>query len=201
MTESRIGGQAPSFKSFRGTIVGSCLAEREVSRKSPWKNQSRLSGDLLSLSGQGTAPARATVDFYRDQGLDCIPTGPGSLAHLSFTVPGVVDAYLSLLERYGTLSLARVSGAGHPAGGEWFSRLAEHGASGPKLDGIRSARDDFYRGDLARTLVNSAKSVGGILELAARGRSTFSELRRYAPVAAAMATLSPTFWAEWPGSV
>ena len=37
--------------------------------------------------------------------------------------------------------------------------------------------------------------------LAARGRSTFSELRRYAPVAAAMATLSPTFWAEWPGSV
>ena len=175
------------------------------------------SGDLLSLSGQGTAPARATVDFYRDQGLDCIPTGPGSLAHLSFTVPGVVDAYLSLLERYGTLSLARVlepaiqlaeSGFPHyeymvdaldsdatreqfalypPGGSKIFydrgalprpgtlllqpglatilKRLAEHGASGPRLDGIRSARDDFYRGDLARTLVNSAKSVGGILEL------------------------------------
>ena len=40
-----------------------------------------------------------------------------------------------------------------------------------------------------------------LISLAARGRSTFSELRRYAPVAAAMATLSPTFWAEWPGSV
>ena len=37
--------------------------------------------------------------------------------------------------------------------------------------------------------------------LAARGRSTFSELRRYAPVAAAMATLAPTFWAERPESV
>ena len=37
--------------------------------------------------------------------------------------------------------------------------------------------------------------------LAARGRSTFSELRRYAPVAAAMATLTPTFWAERPQSV
>ena len=37
--------------------------------------------------------------------------------------------------------------------------------------------------------------------LAARGRSTFSELRRYAPVAAAMATLTPTLWAERPESV
>ena len=55
------------------------------------------SGDLLSLSGQGTAPSGATVDFYKSQGLDCIPTGPGPLAHLSFTVPGVVGAYIALL--------------------------------------------------------------------------------------------------------
>ena len=41
----------------------------------------------------------------------------------------------------------------------------------------------------------------GLLGLAARGRSTFSELRRYAPVAAAMATLTPTFGAERPQSV
>ena len=66
------------------------------------------SGDLLSLSGQGTAPNEATVDFFRSQGLDEIPTGPGPLAHLSFTVPGAVDGYLSLLERYGTLPLAQV---------------------------------------------------------------------------------------------
>ncbi len=60
------------------------------------------SGDLLSLSGQGCAPDRATVDWYRAQGVSEIPTGPGPLAHLSFTVPGVVAAYLSLQERYGT---------------------------------------------------------------------------------------------------
>ena len=66
------------------------------------------SGDLLSLSGQGTAPELATVDFFRSQGLDEIPTGPGPLAHLSFTVPGAVDAFLSLLERYGTLPLSQV---------------------------------------------------------------------------------------------
>ena len=66
------------------------------------------SGDLLALSGQGTAPARATVDFYRSQGLDSIPTGPGPQAHLSFTVPGIVDAFVSLLQRYGTKTLGEV---------------------------------------------------------------------------------------------
>src|SRR5205814_1184826 len=35
-----------------------------------------------------------------------IPTGPGADAHLSFTVPGAVDAYLTLLETYGTKSVS-----------------------------------------------------------------------------------------------
>ena len=34
------------------------------------------SQDLLALSGQGVAPGGATIDFYRSQGLDAIPTGP-----------------------------------------------------------------------------------------------------------------------------
>ena len=66
------------------------------------------SGDLLSLSGQGTAPRLATVDWYRSQGQEEIPTGPGPLAHLSFTVPGIVAAMLSLLERYGTKTVGEV---------------------------------------------------------------------------------------------
>ncbi len=63
------------------------------------------SGKLLSLSGQGTAPAKATARFFTSQGLERIPTGPGRSAHLSFTVPGIVDALLSLLEDYGTKSV------------------------------------------------------------------------------------------------
>lgn len=63
---------------------------------------------LRVLSGQGVAPQRATVAFFRQQGLDKIPTGPGDKAHLSFTVPGVVDAYLTLLATYGTKTLAEV---------------------------------------------------------------------------------------------
>ncbi len=66
------------------------------------------SGDLLSLSAQGVAPAKATVEYYRSQGVDRIPTGPGMQAPLSFTVPGVVDGFLTLLERYGTKSIEEV---------------------------------------------------------------------------------------------
>ncbi len=66
------------------------------------------SGDLLSLSGQGVAPAKATAGFYQSRGLERIPTGPGSRAHFSFTVPGVVDAFISLLERYGTKPIEEV---------------------------------------------------------------------------------------------
>ena len=66
------------------------------------------SGDLLSLSGQGVAPSGATVEFYKSQGLERIPTGPGPQAPLAFTVPGVVDAFISLLERYGTMPVADV---------------------------------------------------------------------------------------------
>ncbi len=66
------------------------------------------SGKLLSLSGQGVAPAQATAEFYKSRGMDRIPTGPGRRAHFSFTVPGVVDAFLSLLENYGTKSVEEV---------------------------------------------------------------------------------------------
>ena len=71
------------------------------------------SGELRALSGQGVAPHAATVDAFRARGLDKIPTGPGAQAHLSFTVPGVVDAYLLLLEHYGTKTLGEVLDAGH----------------------------------------------------------------------------------------
>src|SRR5262245_53418728 len=65
-------------------------------------------GETLALSGQGGAPALATIALYRGRGLDRIPTGPGPDAHLSFTVPGAVDAYLTLLESRGTRTLSDV---------------------------------------------------------------------------------------------
>ena len=80
------------------TLCGECVAIVHDARR----------GETLALSGQGTAAALATVDFFRGRGLDRIPTGPGADAHLSFTVPGAVDAYLTLLEERGTKSLREV---------------------------------------------------------------------------------------------
>jgi gamma-glutamyltranspeptidase/glutathione hydrolase len=56
------------------------------------------------ICGQGPAPARATLDHYRREGLDMVP-GTGLLATC---VPGAFDAWMVLLRDYGTMSLAEV---------------------------------------------------------------------------------------------
>ena len=177
------------------------------------------SGEMLSLSGQGVAPAMATADFYRSRGMERIPTGPGRLAHFSFTVPGVVDAFLSLLDKYGTKPIGEVLApaihyAEHgipnyeymlerlmspsakeqfdhypPGGWDVFYRDRElpspgsllvqkaladtlkgmvtsaNGNTSNRADGIRSARQAFYEGPIARTIVDCAQRLGGILSL------------------------------------
>ena len=176
-------------------------------------------GEVVSLSGQGGAPGKATVDFYTGQGLDTIPTGPGAQAHLSFTVPGIVHSLISLVERYGTKTigevlapaiqyadrgipnyeymLARLEGSDtreqfdlYPPGGKdvFYDNgqvpvpgsmlvqpgmantlkelaAAENAASGHRLDGLRAARDAFYTGPIAKTIVKGAQEVGGILSM------------------------------------
>ncbi|GAA2735059.1 gamma-glutamyltransferase [Pedococcus aerophilus] len=56
------------------------------------------------LCGQGPAPAGATIEHYRSEGLDLVP-GSGPLAA---AVPGAVDAWLLLLRDHGTRSLEDV---------------------------------------------------------------------------------------------
>jgi gamma-glutamyltranspeptidase / glutathione hydrolase len=80
------------------TLCGECVALVHDAR----------TGQTRSLSGQGTAPAAATIAAFRGRGLDKIPTGPGPQAHLSFTVPGAVDAYLTTLEMFGTKTVSEV---------------------------------------------------------------------------------------------
>jgi gamma-glutamyltranspeptidase/glutathione hydrolase len=80
------------------TLCGECVAMIHDAR----------TREVVAVNGQGVAPALATIPFFRGRGLDRIPTGPGADAHLSFTVPGAVDAYLTLLETYGTRTLGEV---------------------------------------------------------------------------------------------
>ena len=62
------------------------------------------SDDIVVIAGQGPAPAGATPQHYADLGLDLVP-GTG---HLAACVPGAFDAWLTLLERFGTMPLPDV---------------------------------------------------------------------------------------------
>ncbi|MFC0531568.1 gamma-glutamyltransferase family protein [Phytohabitans kaempferiae] len=74
-------------------------------------------GPVEVLCGQGPAPALATIDHFRAEGLASVP-GAGALAA---AVPGAVDAWLLLLRDHGSWELEDVlsyaihyAEAGHP---------------------------------------------------------------------------------------
>ena len=175
------------------------------------------SGQVRVLSGQGVAAGKATVDFFKQKWMDKIPTGPGPNAELSFTVPGIVDALILMLETYGSKTLAEATAPAityarsgfpmyefmhgklssdlvrqqfelYPPGGmDVFFRggkplgvgellvqkqlaatigkmvEAEADAAGHRLAGLEAARDAFYRGDIARTIIECSNRVGGLL--------------------------------------
>ena len=56
---------------------------------------------VWSVSGQGTAPAAATVAWFRQHDIDPVP----STGFLPATVPAAVAAWLTVLERWGSLRL------------------------------------------------------------------------------------------------
>src|SRR5579872_478038 len=63
-------------------------------------------GETFVVCGQGTAPAGATLDAYRELGLGLVP---GSGLHAA-CVPGAFGGWLLLLREYGTLPLRDVLG-------------------------------------------------------------------------------------------
>jgi gamma-glutamyltranspeptidase/glutathione hydrolase len=62
-------------------------------------------GEIWSYCGAGTAPAKATIDFFKSKGHDTIPS-MGILAQL---VPSSPDAVVAILDKYGTMSFGQVS--------------------------------------------------------------------------------------------
>jgi len=59
---------------------------------------------VVSLSGQGPAPQRANIEWFRKNGIDTIP-GDGLLAA---AVPDAVSTWIEALSRFGTMQLAQV---------------------------------------------------------------------------------------------
>lgn len=60
---------------------------------------------VVSINAEGTAPKLATIEWYQEHQGGKIPVDDGLL---SATVPGVVDAWFTLLDRWGTMSFAQV---------------------------------------------------------------------------------------------
>jgi len=58
---------------------------------------------VLSVNAEGTAPKLATIEWYQKNNGAKLPESDGLL---SGTVPGVVDAWYILLDRWGTMSFA-----------------------------------------------------------------------------------------------
>ncbi|MGH9313626.1 MAG: gamma-glutamyltransferase [Vicinamibacterales bacterium] len=89
-TMTGVGGDLFAIVYYRGTGA-------------PGESNAATSGKLYGLNASGRAPNGATPAAFRARGLDDIPSrGP-----LSVSVPGAVDGWAQLIERFGTLPLAR----------------------------------------------------------------------------------------------
>ncbi len=63
-------------------------------------------GKVVSINAEGPAPRLATIEWYRAHA----PNGriPSDTSLLAGTVPGLVDAWYTLLDRWGTMTFAQV---------------------------------------------------------------------------------------------
>lgn len=59
---------------------------------------------LIGMNGSGRAPYRASIEWFKEKGMDEIP----ERGILAVTVPGALHGWAQALERYGTLSLGDV---------------------------------------------------------------------------------------------
>ncbi len=60
--------------------------------------------ELSGLNASGRAPAAMTIEYFRDKGLDAIPP----LGPLPVSVPGAVDGWYELHDRYGRLPMTEI---------------------------------------------------------------------------------------------
>jgi gamma-glutamyltranspeptidase/glutathione hydrolase len=154
------------------------------------------SGRLYGLNASGYAPSALSIEYLRGKG---ITTMPYRGIH-SVTVPGAVDGWAKLLERFGRMAFARVlapairvAEEGFPvtelvsaiwSANERVLKADTVGAQTFLLDGhapsvgevfrnpflawslkeiAQQGRDAFYKGNIARRIVELSKRHGGTL--------------------------------------
>lgn len=126
-------------------------------------------GVVEAISGMGAAPALATREYFEKAG--------GIKEHTiqSAAIPASLDACLTLLERYGTMSFAEVAAPAlrlldqHKK--QWHADLARtirrlikaEEAAKDRKRGLRLVADYFYRGPIAREINNWSRANGGLI--------------------------------------
>ena len=165
---------------------------------------------VVSLNAEGTAPKLATIEWYKKNNGGKLPQSDGLLAG---TVPGMVDAWYILLDRWGTMSFEKVleqaidlaengfpignlmaraiqtsrkitkypttakiylSDGKAPNAGDIFRNPAlartlkklveaeKQNASKGRHAALQSARDRFYKGDIAKEMAAFSEANGGL---------------------------------------
>ncbi|MET0500808.1 MAG: gamma-glutamyltransferase family protein, partial [Candidatus Binatia bacterium] len=153
----------------------------------------KKTGKVEALNASGPAPGKASVEYFREHGLNTIPvSGP-----LSVAVPGAVDGWLELHRKYATKDLSRLTldavrlaREGFPVQQDLMESIEELGSQFPCIDrvyrrplnGLRAGkllyqkglgnvldriaaqgRDGFYSGDVADEICRSLAAEGGLL--------------------------------------
>jgi len=133
-------------------------------------------GAVKVVSGQGTAPRLATLEYFQKHNSGRIP---GNGDPTTAAVPGAIGAYLTALDRYGTKTFAelarptlaildRHNNGWQPDLANTIRRLIEAEKASPddRRRGLRRVGDCFYRGPVARELDGWSRANGGLIRYA-----------------------------------
>jgi len=133
----------------------------------------KKTGKVEALNASGPAPAKASIEYFRDHGLKSVPqSGP-----LSIAVPGAVDGWLALHKKYGSKDLARLTAdairiarEGFPISQDFAESIDEVSAEFPWVD--RCYRQPLGAAKPGKILVQ--KGLGDVFEkIAQKGRNGF----------------------------
>ncbi|HEX2242195.1 MAG TPA: gamma-glutamyltransferase, partial [Gammaproteobacteria bacterium] len=133
----------------------------------------KKTGKVEALNSSGPAPAQASIDYFRERGLKSIPQfGP-----LSIAVPGAVDGWLELHEKYGTKEMGRLTADAVRIAREGFPISQEFSESIAEFSGEFHWVERCYRQPLGTPgpgKILAQKGLGDVLEkIAQQGRDGF----------------------------
>ena len=133
----------------------------------------KKNGKVEAINSSGPAPAKASIEYFRERGLKTIPTsGP-----LSVAVPGAVDGWLELHRRYGTKDLGRLTADAIRLARDGFALHLELAEAIEELSAEFPWVDRCFRQPLGKPIPGKLvlqRGLGDVLEkISLKGRDGF----------------------------